>query len=343
MCKFFLEVQNNMNSFKIHGQSVLVDKLSGIVSSGRIAHAYLFTGPEGIGKRTIADWFAQTILCTGQTDKPCGVCHSCIQYQSGNHPDVVYVEPEGNKIKVDSIRDNVITAAHVKPYQSRYKIFMIDDAHTMNVNAQNALLKTLEEPPDFVIIMMMSDNDNSMLQTVLSRCQRIPIPPLSDSEICQIIKENVEISEEDAFVYAKLSEGIPGRGIKLAGSSDFRNLRNGVLDIMVKMFNIPMWEVFEHTSFFIENKEDMGTILDILLLWLRDIMVYKETGDDRLILNMDKISSIRQEAKLFTINGIQCMIEEVEKTKKMLDSNTNYQLTIENLLMAFRREKGQYA
>ena len=324
-----------MNFSDIIGQSTLVNYLKTILSSGKIAHSYIFIGPRGIGKKTISNIFAKALVCYEKKQEPCNICQSCRQFESGNHPDVYRVISDKKTIGVDSIRD-MQSDIKIKPFQGDRKIYIIDKADTMTVQAQNALLKTLEEPPKYAVIILLADNTSSLLPTVLSRCQLIKIPRLSPTHIAKIVEKKLGVSQEQALVYAKLSEGLPGKALELAGSQEYQQLREDVLNLIERLIHASALEAMEYAHFFEERREKVDDTLDLLELWLRDMLVCKENGETELIINMDRISIIKSLSKNFTTRAIRDMIEKVTATKKMLKSHANFQLAIENMLVNIR-------
>lgn len=321
-----------MNFTHIIGQSLLIDQLKTMLSSGRIAHSYIFTGPAGVGKKAISNIFAKALVCQKNRQEPCDICQSCRQFESGNHPDIFRVVSDKKTIGVDIIRD-MESDIKVKPFQGNRKIYIIDKADTMTPQAQNALLKTLEEPPGYAVILLLADNISSLLPTVLSRCQRIKIPRLSPLHIASIIENRLGIPREQALVFAKLSEGLPGKALELAGSQEYQQLREDVLRLIEKLANANVLEAMEYVRFFEERKDRLDDVLDLLELWLRDILVYSENGDSGLLINMDKISLLKSLSKTFTTKAIRDMIENVENTRKMLRFHANFQMAIENMLV----------
>jgi DNA polymerase-3 subunit delta' len=320
-----------MNTNHIIGQSTLIKGLKAIVDSGRVVHSYIFTGPEGIGKKTISDFFAKMLLCSGQ-DKPCNGCRSCRQFESGNQPDLIRVKSEKGAIRVDAIRD-LRKDIGIKPYQGSRKIYIIEDGETMNQHAQNAFLKTLEEPPEHAVIMILANNLPGLFPTIISRCQQIRVPSLSTNEVAQIIESKTQMPRDEALVYGKLSQGIPGIGLKLAKSDQYRKLREESLSILNKLANSTLVEAMGYIDFFLDNRDNIAEILDIMELWMRDVLVVKQGGCRDVIISMDKISQLESLAKNFTIPAIQGIIGNMEDSKKMLKSHANFQLTIENMLM----------
>lgn len=322
-----------MNFSDVIGQSSVVGKIKHIIETQRIGHAYLFVGPEGIGKKTIANIFARAIMCRSEGQKPCDVCHSCRQFNSGNHPDVYRVQ-KGDKssIGVEQIR-NVLEDIHLKPFESSRKVYIVEDAHAMTVQAQNAFLKTLEEPPFFATIILLAEKPNELLPTILSRCQIFRMQRLTREEVSTIIVRCLDMPKEEAMLFAGLSDGIPGKGLQLAGSQEFHQMRNDVFKFLEGIFDYSDIEKMEQWEFFGQYKDKVDEILDMLVIWFRDVLSYKETGDFELVVNIDKLPLIEKQASLFTIKHIRSIIESIERTRRMLKGNVNYQLAIENLLL----------
>jgi DNA polymerase-3 subunit delta' len=322
-----------MNFSNLIGQALLVERLKQIIESQRIGHAYIFAGPAGIGKKTIGNIFARALMCKSQGHKPCDLCRSCIQFNSGNHPDVYRIKT-GDKfsIGVDQVRD-MLEDIQLKPYQSDRKVYIIEDAHTMTVQAQNALLKTLEEPPGFATLLLFADRFQELLPTVLSRCQIFRIQRLTKQEVCDIIMGHFNMPRERAMLFAGLSDGLPGKGLELAGSQEFNEMRNEIFKFLEKVPNCDDLGKMAYWELFSQYKDRIEEIMDILVVWFRDILVYKETGEHTLIINLDKLSSIDKQVSLFTIKRIRSIIENIERSRRMLKGNANYQLTIENLLL----------
>ena len=329
-----------MNSFEIIGQSTLIRRLKSIMDSGRIVHSYIFTGPTGAGKKTISNYFAKMLQCQGM-DKPCNTCKSCRQVESSNHPDIIRIESQSNVIRVDSIRE-LRKDISIKPFQSQRKIYIIEKGDTMNQQAQNALLKTLEEPPKHAIIIILVENLASLLPTIVSRCQIIRIPPLSTQEIGEIIKSRVEVTHDKALVFAKLAQGNPGRGLELALSEEYQQMRDESLELLMKLAKSSTAQAMECVDYFLDKRDNAIEILDMIELWLRDVLVLKQGNLRQIIVNIDKISYLEDLANSFTSRNIQCIIDNIEKSKRMLASHANFQLTIENLLMKIQGS-GEYA
>lgn len=322
-----------MNFSDIVGQSSVVNRLKQIIESQRIGHAYLLVGPEGIGKKTIANIFARGIMCKSQGHRPCDLCRSCRQFNSGNHPDVYRVR-KGDKasIGVEQIR-NMLEDMHLRPYESDRKVYIIEDAHVMTVQAQNAFLKTLEEPPFFATIILLAEKANELLPTILSRCQVFRLQRLTREEVCTIITGHFDMPRERAMLFAGLSDGLPGKGLQLAGSQEFHQMRSDIFEFLEKILDYSEIDRMAQWELFNQYKDRIDEILDMLAIWFRDVLAYKETGDFELVINIDRLTMLEKQASLFTSRRIRSIIECIEHTRRMLKGNANYQLTIENLLL----------
>ncbi len=323
-----------MNTHHIVGQSQLVGRMDRILSGGRIVHAYLFTGPAGSGKKTLSSLFAQALLCEGPGEKPCGVCRTCRQFQAGSHPDVMWIRrQEGRKnILIEQIRD-MQEKMKVKPFQAGNRICFIENAQEMTEQAQNALLKTLEEPPSHSVFFLLADSTFSILPTIRSRCQMVRIGSLPREDVAGILTKRLSLPREKAMTYAALSQGVPGKALSLAEDESFRGNRErlmGGLSMAGSSRILELYDVFQ------DHREQVDDLLDILILWFRDLLVYKETGDPDRIINLDQTGLLRKLAPLFTSRDLNDMMEKVEASRKILKSNGNYQLTIENMLLHFQ-------
>lgn len=324
----------------IIGQSTLTNGFKSVMDSGRIVNSYIFTGPSGIGKKTISNFFAKLLLCDGE-DKPCNRCKSCRQLDSGNHPDLIRVRSQVKTIGVDLIRE-VRADIGIKPFQSEWKIYIIEKGDTMTQQAQNAFLKTLEEPPQHAILIILADSLANLLPTIISRCQIVRIPRLSTKEISKIVKINTQLSHDEALLLAKLSEGLPGKALELASSHEYQQMRDETLGILEGLATGSLIEAMGNIDYFLDNRDKAIQILEIMQLWLRDVLVLKQGGNQEIIINLDKITRLEDLANTFTTQAIQCNIEEIENSKEMLMSHANFQMTFENLLIKIQGS-GEYA
>ncbi|MDR5659220.1 DNA polymerase III subunit delta' [Serpentinicella sp. ANB-PHB4] len=316
---------------EILGQENAVEILKKAIEKKRIAHAYLIEGLSGIGKKKLATIFAQGILCVDETNKPCNHCISCRKFKDSNHPEFYKIEKEGS-IKIDDIRE-MQKQIHIKPYEGIRKVYLITNVEKMTVQAQNALLKTLEEPPAYAVIILTSDNTKSLLPTIVSRCQIIKLKPQRITEIKEYLIKIHDIEEKTASMIAAFSNGLVGKAIKLTNNNHFKQLRNKVIEISTKALRENTINILKEIHFFEEEKEHIDEILDLIISWYRDLLIYKETETVGLLMNIDHIEMIRKYAKEVTFNQLKSVIYLVEEKKKQLKSNINYNLGIETMLI----------
>ena len=199
-----------MDSFYFHdicGNESLISHLQTALRLKSISHAYILNGEDGSGKRLIATAFTAALECSLGGDEPCGHCSSCMQMISGNHPDVSFITHEKSVISVDDIREQLNQLVLIKPYSSAYKVFIIDEAEKMNDQAQNALLKTLEEPPEYAVIFLLTNNENSLLETIRSRCVKLDTRPLPKEQIRAYLMEHLSLPDYQADLAATFSCG----------------------------------------------------------------------------------------------------------------------------------------
>ena len=205
------------------GHHEIKEHLQAALVHDTISHAYLFEGMEGIGKRTLARQFAKALLCTQPLEghRPCGKCVSCQTITSGNHPDVIYLNAgEKASISVETIREGLVQDMSVMPYRSRFKVYIVEEAHRLTVQAQNAMLKTIEEPPEYGVILLLATNIQNFLPTILSRCVRLRFVPLPYGTIGQALTERYGVSEEKEALSADFRQEALRRAMEFAASQE---------------------------------------------------------------------------------------------------------------------------
>lgn len=319
-----------MFTFKeIVGHKKEIAYIQNAIVSKKMAHSYIINGPEGIGKMLFAKTFAKTIQCEQGGAEPCNQCASCKAFDTGNHPDVIFVSSDKKSIGVDDIREKIQQDIEIKPYKYPYKIYIVDDADTMTIQAQNALLKTLEEPKGYAIIMLISRNINQFLSTILSRCVVIKLNPLRIQEINDYLEKK---GMTDYKLFATLSQGSIGLAEKMISSEDFLNLREKTISWARELHEGNLLTIFKIQQEMAEYKEDIGMILDILYLWYRDLLILSYTNNIQHLINDDKKEYMNISLSLEQIS--KCL-EAIENAKKQLHYNANFQLVIEVMLMNF--------
>lgn len=321
----------------IYGYETIKEHLQNAVVMDKVSHAYIISGGLGSGKKMIASIFAKTLQCEEGKSNPCNHCHSCVQADTLNQPDIIWVKHEKpTSIGVDDIRDQLVADMQIKPYSSKYKIYIVDEAEKLTVQAQNALLKTIEEPPAYGIVILLTKNADIFLQTILSRCVVLDLKPISDDIVEKYISDHFECGEYEKKFASKFARGCIGRAISILESPDFSQLRSVVLDVVKnakKMTSVEIMDSVKKTS---EYKLVIDDYLDLLNVWYRDVLIFKSTKDSNLVIFKDEISTIKAQAEVISYEGIQDILESIDKVKIRLMANVNFDLTIELLIMAIK-------
>ena len=324
-----------MASFsEIIGLDSIIDSLQSSILSNRISHAYIFEGQAGMGKTMLAKAFAKTVQCEAGSVDACGRCISCRAFESGNHPDVFYVTSTRKSIGVDDIREQVIKPMETRPYRYRYKAFIIGNAdYTMTASAQNALLKTIEEPPAYGLFLLLTENSNMFFPTILSRCVTFKLKPLSEKDVQNYLAQK-GVSEEQARFYSGFSQGNIGRAIQLASSDAFSEMRETVVSLAQAVRRLDMPDIFAQFRTIEVYKENIQELLDMFMLWYRDVIIMKETNNARLLIQQDKNNELYAEAQATDLSSLYRKFDAIWQTKRNLRQNGNFQLTIEMMLLS---------
>ncbi len=327
-----------MAGFKdILGHEKEIRVLEQAIRSGKVSHAYIFEGEKGTGKRMLADAFAMTLECTGEGEKPCGICHSCIQAAAGSHPDIIYVQHEKpSSIGVDDVREQVVDDVQIRPYNDRYKIYIISEAEKMTAQAQNAILKTIEDPPEYVVILLLSTNEDALLETVRSRCVMIHLEPVPDETVKRYLMDTVKVSEYQADVCATFAQGNIGKAVRLASSEDFNEIKASAMHLIRNIDRMEISAIIEYVKEVQEYKISIQDYLDLLALWYRDMVYYKATKDIDGIIFREDIRSIQETVKKCSYEGVEEVMEAIETAKLRLKENVNFDLTMELLFLVIK-------
>ena len=324
------------------GHEQVIEHLTSSVKVGKISHAYIFHGENGAGKAFIARYYAKLLQCENPvvTDGSgpekicaCGKCRSCLQSDGGNQPDIIYVTHEKASLGVDDVRLQVNADIAVKPYSSRYKIYIVDDADKMTEAAQNAILKTIEEPPEYGVIILLADNTERLLQTIHSRCTELQIKPSSKTSIKRYLVEALGIDEYQADMAAVFSGGNVGRAIRYATDEDFAKVKSDITGFLRNLDSAKLPQLMETVKNLSSYKMEIKDCIDLMILWLRDILSYKATGDANILIYREEYRYIRESARLRSYESLERAIRACEKAKKQLDSNVNFDVAIELMLM----------
>lgn len=328
-----------MANFKdIIGQESIKKHLQTAIKTGNLSHAYIINGEYGSGRQTIASALAKTIQCQSKTDDTdaCGVCTSCKQAESHNHPDIKYITHDKTSIRVNDIREQLNNDISIKPYSSEYKIYIIPDANKMTEQAQNALLKTIEEPPVYAIIILLTENCDSLLPTIRSRCVTLTMNPVEKDKICTYLENKFQLEPEQAQIAANYCQGNIGKAIRFASSSDFIEMKNQVLKLLKNLDSMDIASIIDTIKEFSTHKNDINDYLDLMLLWYRDVLMFKVTKDANLLLYSDEYSAISEQATKRDYENIENIIAAIDKAKVRLKANVNFDVTIELMILAMK-------
>ena len=327
-----------MAGFKdIIGHEQIIEHLQNAIGMDKVSHAYIINGPDKSGKMMLAEAFAMALQCEKHGKEACMECHSCRQALGHNQPDIIYVNHEKpNTISVDDIRTQVNNDIDVKPYSSEHKIYIIDEAEKMNQQAQNALLKTIEEPPAYVVILLLTTNADSFLPTINSRCITLDLKAVPNEKIKSYLMEHCQIPDYQAEVCTAFAQGNVGKAIKLASSESFNEIKNSALQLIRRLKEIDLYEMMEAVKQISEYKLEINDYFDIMMIWYRDVLLYKATADVNHLVFRDEIYDIKKSASKSSYEGIEQILEALEKAKVRLNANVNFDLVIELLLLTIK-------
>lgn len=295
---------------EIIGHHNIVSQLQNAVKSERIAGAYLFSGIKGVGKETVAIYFAGIILCENE-DKgslPCGVCRGCRKLENDNHPDLKIIRPDGAQIKIGQIRE-LQQEIHYHPIDADRKVYIFVNTERMNEEASNSLLKTLEEPPSVSTIVLLTENIETILPTIRSRCQILPFYPMPQQELAASLMDKFSIEEHTASSIASLSGGVVGNAISLIEEDSTSD--ESVPEILIETDTLAAFRLAEQ---FEENLES----LDNLISWYRDLLFIQQDVPIELLTHRTAIEQLKNIAPRYSRIRLQQSIKTVFKTKELL-------------------------
>jgi DNA polymerase-3 subunit delta' len=318
-----------MTFSQILGHDRQKDILRRAIDSGRLAHAYLFEGPEGVGKRLTALALARAVFC--KDGSGCGVCPACRKVDHNNHPDLHLLEPDGTTIKIEQVR-NIQKELSFRPLEAPKKICLIDSADRMNQAAGNALLKTLEEPSGDALLILLTARPESVLSTIRSRCQRLPFSRLPQGMLKGVLLEQLGVDEIEGHILAALSEG----SFKKALGKD-RDLylvrRLEILKALTALSPGSVLPIFDLAQSLAEEKERLPDILDILQAFYRDLLLYQHGRSESDLVNIDLAEKIRRIAPRENTATLLRKLEAIAASRRQLDRNVNRQLAMEVLIL----------
>ena len=333
------DFQIPMHDWNIVGHEHAINTLRRALVAQRVRHAYLFTGPEHIGKALLAQRFAQTLLCTGGIDaqdapqNPCNACLSCRKVMHGNHPDVHYISrpPEKQFILIEQVRALQADAAR-KTLEGRRNIFIIQGMHEMNVQAANCLLKTLEEPEPDVVLLLTAPDPGSLLPTILSRVQQVPMQLLTTKQIKSALEDRWQVEPDEAGLIAALAAGRMGWAVQAVEDEDMLAERQAQLETLAKLSTSGKVQRFDVAQRLSAESDKLHGILELWLLWWRDMVLAANNCLD-LIVNVDMQGVIQNQAAKVGAAESQRMVRAILGTMEALDQNVNARVALEVLML----------
>lgn len=326
----------------IIGQERIKEHLQNALKLNKVSHAYIINGERSSGKEFIAKVFAAALQCESPNIsptviEPCQECHSCKQMATANQPDVIYISHEKpGTIGVEDIRAQINGTVAIKPYSSPRKVYIMNEGEKMTVQAQNALLKTLEEPPEYTVIIILTTNVEALLPTILSRCVVLNMKPVKDSEVKRFLMETMQIPDYKAEIAAAFARGNIGKAKLLASSEEFDHVKEEAITLLKYINDMEISEIVAAIKKINEYKLDVNDYMDILAIWYRDVLMFKATNDVNHLIFREEIQYIRKVADRSAYEGIELIINALDKAKNRLSANVNFDLTMELLLLTVK-------
>ncbi|MCD8019525.1 MAG: DNA polymerase III subunit delta' [Clostridiales bacterium] len=329
----------------ILGNERLKNHFRAAVEQQKVSHAYIIEGEKGSGKKAIASAFAKVLQCEHKNEQKkyisdmdaCGKCESCIQMEHKNHPDVLWITHEKpNVISVQEVRSQIVNSIEIMPYKGPYKIYIIDEAEKMNASAQNALLKSIEEPPWYAVILLLTSNRGAFLPTILSRCILLTVKPVSNALVNEYLTEQYHIEKETAEFCAEFSMGNIGKALNMALSEDFKMMRDFSVSFLRYIHEMEPFEIDEKVKQLKNWKESVDDFLDFILIWCRDILMIKIRDDKDILIFREEYPYIKKQSEIACYEGLNKIFLKIDQTRMRIRFNVNYDLSLDVLLMDIR-------
>lgn len=319
------------------GHEQTIAHMKNAIQLNKVSHAYIINGEKGSGKKLLAGIFSQTLQCQKKGTEACMECQSCKQAVSMNQPDIIRVTHEKpNTISVEDIREQLNGDIMIKPYSSPYKIYIVDEAEKLTVQAQNALLKTIEEPPVYAVVILLTANAGMLLPTIQSRCVKLDLKPVSSVLVKKYLMEQLEIPEYRADICTAFAQGNVGKAKRLALSDNFGEMLEHALHLVKYISEMEVSDLIEDLKKINTYKMEINDYLDLLVVWYRDVLLFKATRDADSLIFSDELKSIREKARHSSYEGLECIINALEKAKIRLNANVNFDMALELLLLTMK-------
>lgn len=321
---------------EIVGHEQIKEHLQIAIRDKKPFHAYIFQGDIGVGKETVARTFAAGLQCRGDGEKPCRECVSCHQIESGNQPDVIWVTRERASLGVEEIREQLCNTMDIKPFSSPYKIYIVLEAEKMTEAAQNALLKTIEEPPEYGVVILLTSNISALLPTIQSRCLTLEFRPLSTATVEQFLTSHCQVPDYMAKASAAFAQGNLGKAMRYAKSEDFIERKDQILNLLRRVKDMPLYDMLDVIKDLGTRKDEIRDYIDLMELWYRDVLLFKATKNVNSLFFQEEVSHISREASLRSYEKIEEIMQAFDKAKIRLKANVSFEVTMELMLTTLK-------
>lgn len=300
-----------------------------------LSHAYILSGEEGMGKKTLAQSIALLLVCEKGGHSPCLCCHACRQVLAHSHPDVIELVKE-KSISVDDIRSKINDTVDIRPFSAPVKIYIIDHAERMNVQAQNALLKTIEEPPSYVIIFLLTTNREVFLDTIQSRCIHLRMQPLPVEVVAQKLKESYPITDMQAREYATYARGNLGRAKNLLEDEAKRIRYQKNVKILKDIGNFTLEQMVKVLAEMKEEDSNFSEFLQFIRDWYRDVLIVLVGADVRKLIFSTEMKTMKEKAEQYSLTKVNQILEAVDLAQDRIQANVKAELAMQMLLMEMK-------
>ena len=320
-----------MNFNNILGQAVLVQSLKNAINKNMISNAYIFNGPKGCGKMTAARIFAAAINCISVSEKPCGVCISCRKTILDVNPDVIYIKPAGSSIKIEQIR-GLISVISKKPYENSYRVVIIENGDKMGHAAQDAFLKTLEEPEGNNVFIILTENFNSLHQTIVSRCQLFSLKRVNNGIMRDYLTKKLNYSADEVGFAIEKSSGIIGRAIEILKNDEI-STDDVFYDLLSKLLSKKRVSVLSFYDDNIKNKEDAVNLLDFLLQWFRSVLLFRCNNTGGASSYANKPDLLNEYGKRIKEENVFIIIDMIKAGIRLTDFNISTKNIVDSIFL----------
>ncbi len=317
------------------GHDWALDLLKHSLTEDRLSHAYLFLGPGHVGKTALALYLAQQLNCLEGDGRPCGTCSACRRIGRGTHPDVRVIDGESGRIKIDQIRE-LQRESSLSPFEGRWRVYIVRQFERATVEAANCLLKTLEEPPPRVVLLLTADMAECLLPTIVSRCQVFHLRPLPLSQVEQALQVRWGLEPQKAGQLARLSQGRIGWAVRAAQDESVLRNREKQLLALEQALKLGVTQRFGLAQQLCQNAERLPELLDSWEGWWRDVLL-ASSGCEDLLTNVDRVQTLKAEARQLGSAEALAALHAVQRCGQQVEENVNACLALEVLLLALPR------